>query len=119
MLVVVALVFTTGAHWAALQTAAWSAMLARNLCHDSLSGAVTKTFDGQHPCCLCRAIAAAKQSEKKSETVSPQLKMEFPPVPRRLELIPPASFKSLPIPDFFADSLCFPPPLPPPRTCRA
>ena len=78
--VVAALVLSTGAHWAALQTVAWTTMLADNLCNESVSEAVLHTFDGKHLCPLCKAIAAAKKSEKKSEAVSPTLKMEFPPV---------------------------------------
>jgi len=77
--VVAALVLTTGAHWAALQTVAWTTMLAANLSsQQSLAEAVSETFDGKHPCPLCKAITAAKKSEKKSELVSPTLKMEFP-----------------------------------------
>ena len=54
---VAALVLTTGAHWAALQTVAWTTMLANNLCTQSVSEAVSHTFDGEHLCPLCRAIA--------------------------------------------------------------
>jgi len=64
---VLALVAMLGAHWALLQTVAWTTMLADNLRSGSLHDAVTRTFDGQHPCCLCKAIAAGKQSEKKAE----------------------------------------------------
>ena len=38
-------------------------MLTQNLRTGSLEDAVTKTFDGQHPCCLCKQIAAGKKSE--------------------------------------------------------
>jgi len=80
LLVVAALVLTTGLHWAALQTLAWTTMLANNLCEQTFTEAVARTFDGEHPCPLCKAIAAGKKSEKKSEAVAPTLKMEFPPV---------------------------------------
>jgi hypothetical protein len=113
--VVAALVLTTGAHWAALQTVAWTTMLVNNLCTQSVSAAVSDTFDGQHPCCLCKAIAAGKKSEKKSEAVSPTLKMEFPLVADRIVSHPPAQFTELSAPDFFAESLVSKPPLPPPR----
>ena len=65
--VIMALIATTGAHWAALQSVAWTTMLADNLRTHSLSESVSRTFDGNYPCPICRAIAAAKQSEKKSE----------------------------------------------------
>ena len=113
---VLALVLATGLHWAALQTVAWTTMLASNLCGDSLAQAVGKTFDGKHPCCLCKAIAAAKKSGKKSEAVSPALKMEFPPVAGSMVLFPPAEFEIVPVPDTFAESVAAKPPLPPPRS---
>ena len=118
-LVIVALVLITGAHWAALQTVAWTTMLANNVCRESFAQAVGSTFDGKHPCCLCRAIAAAKKSGKKSEAVSPVLKMEFPPAEKAVVFVPPAPFEPLPPLAAFADSLSSPPPVPPPRGCPA
>ena len=117
ILVIALLVLTTGAHWAALQTVAWTKMLASNLRHDSLAEAVSKTFDGEHPCCLCKAIAAAKKSEKKSEDASPVLKMEFPPVAGNWNLIPLARSERTSRKSFVAELLSSPPPLPPPRVC--
>ena len=115
-LVVITLVLTTGAHWAALQTVAWTTMLANNLRSDSLTEAVSKTFDGEHPCPLCKAIAAAKKSEKKSATVVSSLKMEFPLVAEVVSLFPPAQFELLPLQNFPADLFSAQPPVPPPRT---
>jgi hypothetical protein len=115
ILVVTALVLTTGLHWVALQTVAWTTMLANNLRSDSFSSAVCKTFDGAHPCCLCKAIAAAKKSQKKSEAVSSVLKMEFPPLAGKMILFPPALFEVAAVQDVFADSISFQPPVPPPR----
>jgi len=119
ILVIALLVLTTGAHWAALQTVAWTNMLANNLRHDSFAEAVSKTFDGEHPCCLCKAIAAAKKSAKKSEAMSSVLKMEFPPIAEKLDLLPPFRFELIPQRSLFAELLSSPPPFPPPRTCFA
>jgi len=119
LLVVTALVLATGLHWIGLQTVAWSTMLANNLRGDSFSQAVGKTFDGRHPCCLCRAIAAAKKSEKKSAAISFNLKIEFPPVTGKIVLVSPARFEILPEPDAFAAAFGFKPPAPPPRVCFA
>ena len=116
VLVVMALVLTTGLHWAALQTVAWTTMLANHLCDDSFAQAVSKTFDGLHPCCLCKAIAAAKKAGKKSEAVSPVLKMEGLPVAGPLVLIAPAPQEPLPLTDILAESHVSKPPVPPPRT---
>lgn len=114
-LVVATLVLTTGAHWVALQTVAWTAMLAKNLCTQSASEAVAQTFDGRHPCPLCRAIAAAKKSEKKSAAFASAPKMEFPPFAERASLVPPTRFSTVRPRHLFADCLAFEPPVPPPR----
>ena len=115
-LVIAALVLTTGGHWAALQTVAWTTMLANNLRTQSLAGAVSDTFDGQHPCPLCKAIAKGKKSEKKSAAVSPTLKMEFLPATGRVVLNPPAKHEVLPVADVFAKPLPSKPMVPPPRS---
>jgi hypothetical protein len=112
---VFALVAALGAHWALLQTVAWTAMLADNLHANSFHDAVTKTFDGNHPCPLCKAIAAGKKSEGKSEAVAPPLKLEFPPAAENLVLIAPSQFQLLPLENSFADSFVQKPLLPPPR----
>ena len=114
-LVVIVLVLTTGLHWAALQTVAWTTMLANNLRTQSVSEAISKTFDGEHPCPLCKAIATGKKSEKQSESVSPTLKMEFPPSAEKLNLFPPSQFEFFPLQNHFATLFSSPPLLPPPR----
>src|ERR1700734_314360 len=104
-----------GAHWALLQTVAWTTMLADNLCKQSVTEAVTETFDGNHPCDLCKAIAAGKQSEKKTEFSSQSQKLEFPPVKENFVSIAPSQFQFLPLENSFAKSLAQKPPLQPPR----
>lgn len=91
-------------------------MLAANLSCESLSTAVSQTFDGEHPCPLCKAIAATKKSEKKSEAIAPVLKMEFPPVADRFVLIVPPPFPVFSPVNVFADSIFSKPPVPPPRS---
>jgi hypothetical protein len=114
-LVVLALVLSTGLHWAALQTVAWTTMLADNLRQHSLTEAVSQTFDGQHPCCLCKAIAAGKQSEKKTVLSFHSLKLECPPFNENFVLIAPAQFRSLPLENSSAKSLPQKPLFQPPR----
>lgn len=113
------LALTLGLHWALLQTVAWTGMAISYSRDASLVEALKKTFDGEHPCCLCKAIASGKKSEKKSEAVSPLLKMEFPLVAGDLRLFPPARFAELRRMNFFADSLFPKPPVPPPRSFPA
>jgi hypothetical protein len=116
ILMIAALLATTGAHWAALQSVAWTTMLANNLKSGSISQAVERTFDGRHPCPLCKAVAAGKRSESKSE-FTPELKrLEYPPAPERFVLIAPIKFRLMPEPHFFSDALTEEPPTPPPRS---
>ncbi len=116
ILIIASLVVMTGAHWAALQTVAWTTMLAANLSsQQSVAEAVSETFDGRHLCPLCRAIAAAKKSEKKSEAVAPTMKMEFPLVTGKIILFSPAQFELPPQNNCFAKSFFLKPPLQPPR----
>jgi hypothetical protein len=113
--VVVALMAMLGAHWALLQTVAWTRMLADNLHSSSFCDAVTKTFDGQHPCPLCKAIAAGKQSEKKTEFSFKSQKLEFPPVKESFVLFAPPQFQLVPPANTSAESIAQKPPTPPPR----
>lgn len=114
-LVVVALVTTTGLHWAALQSVAWTTMLADNLRTQSLTEAVTHAFDGKHPCSLCKAIAAGKKSEKKNEFTLQTQKLEFPPSAENFALLAPTRFQLMPLVNTFAESPAFQPLTPPPR----
>lgn len=114
-MMIVTLIVTMGAQWSVLQMVAWTAMLGNNLRTQSMTEAMTHTFDGLHPCCLCKAIAAAKKSEKKNE-VSPELKrLEFLPAATRFVLIPPSQIQVSPETDIFGPSFIQEPPTPPPR----
>ena len=53
-----------GGHWAVLQTVAWGQMLGDYArASGSVVTAVEQTFDGEHPCDLCRQIASARAAE--------------------------------------------------------
>jgi hypothetical protein len=77
VLMIVAVLTATGTHWLAFQSVAWTAMLAENLQTSSFQRALQRTFDGRHPCCLCREIAKDKQSEKKSDVQVEIKKFDF------------------------------------------
>jgi hypothetical protein len=61
-LLLAALFAMTGAQWVALQSVAWIRMMAEYSRDGSLLEAVCKTFDGAHPCPLCKRIATEKQA---------------------------------------------------------
>jgi hypothetical protein len=119
VLLIFTLLAATGAHWGVLQSVAWTTMLAQNLRADGFTEAVTRTFDGQHPCPLCKAIAAGKRSEKKAEFTLPLVRFEFPPAQPCSVVIAPESVPLLPAANVFAESLTRQPPTPPPRFLAA
>ena len=61
-----ALLSASGGHWIALQSLAWGTMLVDYGRASGFREAVSKTFDGQHPCALCKSIQKNSASEKKS-----------------------------------------------------
>ncbi len=91
-------------------------MIAANLSTESFSDAVKNTFDGQHPCPLCKAVSAAKKSEQKSETPALELKkFEFVNDAPRLVFAAPQLFTLLGSAIALPASFSFAPPVPPPR----
>ena len=60
-----ALLVSMGGHLALLQTIAWGDMLVEFSSKGSFSEAVDKTFDGEHPCHLCKVVKKSKSEEKK------------------------------------------------------
>ena len=116
ILVIISLVLTTGFHWTAFQAFAWATMLANNLRTQSVTEAFSETFDGKHPCPLCKAIAAGKKSEKKSESVSTTFKFEYLPPGDQLALFSPDRFPVYSQSNLFAKATFPRPPVPPPRS---
>lgn len=52
--------------------------------------AVSKTFDGDHPCSLCKLVRQGKASEKRKEAQKPEPKLDkLLPVSRPFILRPP------------------------------
>jgi hypothetical protein len=117
-LVVVALSFSLGTPWAWLQAVAWAGMLINYSLADGLVTAVSKTFDGKHPCPLCHLVAKGKKAEQ-------QQKKHAPPTSKMLDL-----FLQLPLNFSCAETVAARvraadetacarferPPFPPPRT---
>ena len=61
--------FSIGAQWAVLQSAAWVGMaVSYSLKERSVTQGLSQTFDGRHPCALCKVVTKSKQTEKKDPT---------------------------------------------------
>ena len=115
-LVAILLIFSIGGHWGFLQTVAWVTMVVDYSKDAPLSVAVQKTFDGKHPCNLCKLVNRGKQSEQKQEAIKAKFKMDFWVAPHEICLATDrlAWEKFVPFENFFhgrGDS----PPVPPPR----
>jgi hypothetical protein len=73
----VALFLSVGGHLAVLQGVAWVTMVRDYSRAGSLTQAVEKTFDGHHPCPLCKKIANQRNHEEKAPvTVKAEKKAE-------------------------------------------
>jgi hypothetical protein len=110
-----ALACSIGLHWAFLQSFAWTTMLVDNLATTSFSAALQRTFDGKHPCALCKAVAEGKKSEKKADTLLRLKKFEGMNASVALALSSLASFPSIAAPNASLEGFSHPPPTPPPR----
>ncbi len=73
-----ALFLVIGGPWAVLQTVAWTKVIVDYSHGASVVEAVAKTFDGDHPCNLCKKISKVRQGEQKSPPVILQTKKEGP-----------------------------------------
>lgn len=66
-----------GGHLVLLQSLAWANMLVGFSRTESFSQAAKKTFDGEHPCPLCKAVSKSRQQEEKKPLVKAEAKMDM------------------------------------------
>ena len=112
---ILALLGATGGHWAVLQTIAWADMLAKNLQTESVGEAITKTFDGAHPCKMCKQISAGKKAEKKADLTLQIKKLEFVSIRPAWLILAPQEFQTVPETALNFESIPHRPSVPPPR----
>jgi hypothetical protein len=115
LLVVLALASSIGLHWAFLQVVAWTGMMISYSQDRPVTEAVSDTFDGQHPCKLCKQIAKGKQAEKKCEFQFESSKLKFAQAPAGFIFTTPPLFWEVAACDQSAKLLTHAPPVPPPR----
>jgi hypothetical protein len=94
-LLVFLLCVTLGFHCGLLQSVAWVGMIVNYSCQGSIKDAMSKTFDGQHPCPLCKLVRAGKQSEK-----TPDAQQNVKPIDLFAEDAAAFDFPPLPVPVF-------------------
>ena len=54
-----------GGHWGVLQGIACAKMLFEYSQADGIGDGIVKTFDGEHPCEMCKAISKGRETEKR------------------------------------------------------
>ena len=101
MAMALALFVAIGGPLAVLQGVAWVNMVHDFSKNGSLTQAVEKTFDGQHPCPLCKRIATQRASEEK---VPVTMKID-----KKAEVFIATSGSDLPLP--VVDPMIYGPPL--------
>jgi hypothetical protein len=73
-----ALLQLLGGHWAILQVGAWAGMAVSYTQQAGLMCGLSQTFDGEHPCAMCKAIQdGQKQEQKKAPLLTWELKKDY------------------------------------------
>jgi hypothetical protein len=114
-LLVAMLTFSFGMPWVVLQSVAWLGMAVTYSRETCFTEALAKTFDGRHPCKLCKFVAENQKSEKKPDAQKVETKFDPFCASKQLFVIssPPAQ------PQAYVPGLLLvrneAPPLPPPR----
>ena len=81
-----------------------------------LSVAVEKTFDGKHPCHLCKIVKHGKETEQKQDASKLKLKSDSWLLARAFTFEPPrVPAQKIALAKIFFDTRGETPPLPPPR----
>ncbi len=113
--IALALAFSIGLHWEFLQSVAWVGMVVKYSERTGIAEALEKTFDGKHPCALCKVVAEGKKSEKKPEPGPAAKKFDFSYSAASFAFAAPSTGWEVEWPDEAGISLTQTPPVPPPR----
>ena len=114
IIAILAAVQILGGHWVALQSVAWVGMVLDYSQQASLSMALEKTFDGEHPCGLCKTVNKGRSEEQKNATLKMLVKFEAVLTPQVAALAPVSEPWNYPRLVETHASLALAPPTPPP-----
>lgn len=115
VLVVLALLASVGGHWMLLQSVAWTRMIVERSREASFAQAVQSTFDGEHPCAMCKRIAGGKQEEKQPDKAPVAATIDLLMELRVITLLPPSERLVFALQTQESASRMERPPVPPPR----
>ncbi len=111
------LVVSLGGHLALLQTIAWGTMLVGFSRTATLEEAAKKTFDGNHPCHLCKVVKESKSQEERKPLVKSEMKLDVV-LPLAVRLKEPRGVPTMTLPPVYLDrdsDVSLAVPLQPPR----
>lgn len=116
-MLVASVLYGAGAHWAALQSAAWAGMIAARVGESSWADTVRSTFSGEKPCKLCTFVGkgAADQQTPSPAGPSPSLDLAISECSRPLVVL--LASASPAYSTAAACSASSRPVVPPPKTC--
>jgi len=109
------LALTLGLHWAFLQSVAWVGMFVSFSADSPVGVALVKTFDGKHPCNLCKVVAEGKKAEQQQDTPKLLAKLDLLLVQNSVWLCPPEAAPLATVLVHSNPSRLDAPPSPPPR----
>ena len=115
----IALCLACGLQWFFLQSIAWSAMVVANTRQHSFCEAVKNTFDGSHPCDLCKRLNKASDAEKKQQGSTNHQATDLICITRQITLLPRINPLYYPGLDFNQSEVSYQPLSPPPRLAWA
>ena len=112
------LVLTLGLHWTVLQSAAWVGMVVAYSKNASLGEALEKTFDGAHPCPLCKIVESGSKTDDENEKQAASTKIKK--IDLMLAIVEALVVPAPEAPDYLTHtqqpvSREYTPPVPPPR----
>jgi hypothetical protein len=71
------LLCSLNAHLPVLQVAAWARMIVKFSAQEDFASAIRDTFDGEHPCKMCRVIKKETTRSQESLKAAPVLKTDL------------------------------------------
>ncbi|MEN3942261.1 hypothetical protein WJU23_13265 [Prosthecobacter sp. SYSU 5D2] len=118
-MLVALLCISLGLQWTLLQGVAWTGMLISYARDGSLIEAVTKTFDGEHPCQLCKAVENGQKQDQEKTASAPLKKLEAVLAQMVCVVAPAPVLRTFPEPTQQGERLAMMPPWTPPRQGQA
>lgn len=107
-----------GVHWFALQSVGWASMLVSRTQTAGWQEAVRTTFDGDHPCEVCKLVSAGRKAEKLPSVEFKVTKIEAGVPSDQVEIPEPPAFTGVAVAAIAVpSSVRSAPSLPPPRSC--